>query len=308
MINVDVAGMNNSQDRTSTSVEKPSKNVHNESADKIRKANKKYSAVKLELQNDSESSPMRRSQGPNSNLSHYTNPPKLMRGKYSPMMTRKQSSQESPFKLSELYKTYVNHNRRGRKEDYFGKQSMNSRTSNEPSFSFGLSKKNPNQIFNKNDMNEVRGKDSPGVGKYSLHNYSLSNSVMRNRGFAKVSENRFEEQRLRIKKNKDTAHTLMPAQFPPIDVFRKRIGRKSISQNRNYCNLVYNGFTQGKQCNFNKALRFQIKDINANPLFILNNEAPGPDNFEMLWSKYKMKNTKKKVNVQDILKKLTATK
>ena len=53
-------------------------------------------------------------------------------------------------------------------------------------------------------MNQVRGQDSPGVGWYSFHNHTLSNSVNREKGFARISEKRFLEERLRQKKYKNS--------------------------------------------------------------------------------------------------------
>jgi len=52
-------------------------------------------------------------------------------------------------------------------------------------------------------MNAVKGKDSPGVGMYQTPNFNLSHSVT-GRGIARISEKRFEEERLRLKKYKNT--------------------------------------------------------------------------------------------------------
>ncbi|CAI2367082.1 unnamed protein product [Moneuplotes crassus] len=266
--------------------------------------------VNLHFKSATESSPVRRSKGVNSKASHYTISCKRRKRKFSPMMTPcGSSSRRSPSKFKTLSRTFMNFSQKSRKEYFFGRDSMNSKNINEPAFSFGSSKKNNLQIVNKVDMNEIRGKDSPGVGRYSFNNYSLSHSVMRERGFAKVSERRFEEQRIRVKNNKDTAHTLMPEQFPPIidGTLRKRAGRKSISQEKTYSNLIYNNFTQGKQCNFTKAERFNvpcsfINNMGGNSIYIPTNDVPGPNNFEMLWAKYRYKKIKPKRNIQNKLK------
>jgi hypothetical protein len=54
-------------------------------------------------------------------------------------------------------------------------------------------------VINTSNYNEFIGRDSPGAGKYNTNHYTLSHTVMKNKGFPKVSGNRFEEQRLREK-------------------------------------------------------------------------------------------------------------
>lgn len=51
------------------------------------------------------------------------------------------------------------------------------------------------------------------------------------------------------------AHTMMPAQFPPIDKMKKKQSQGSLSQDRQYSHYLYDGFTKGKQWNFTKAKR-----------------------------------------------------
>ena len=46
----------------------------------------------------------------------------------------------------------------------------------------------------------------------------------------------------------------MPEQFPPIQR-NKKIEKKGIHQNHAYSNMIYDGFTQGKECKFTKAKR-----------------------------------------------------
>ena len=51
------------------------------------------------------------------------------------------------------------------------------------------------------------------------------------------------------------------------------------------------------------AYRFNVKDVNANPLFVLNTDSPGPSNYEMMWRKHcgKDKVTKKsRVNLKEV--------
>lgn len=152
---------------------------------------------------------------------------------------------------------------------------MNSKNKNNPSFSFGTKWNryaifnafvsifySKNQVINPTNFNEVIGRDSPGAGHYSFNNYTLSHSVMRNKGFPKVSGNRFEEQRLREKKFTNMyvflllpyrPHTRMPEQFPVINYKKNR--HSSISQDKTFNNLIYDGFTNGSQCKFSKAKR-----------------------------------------------------
>ena len=52
-------------------------------------------------------------------------------------------------------------------------------------------------------MNEVRGRDSPGAAFYELHHHTLSATVSKSKGFPKVTEQRFQESRLREKKFKN---------------------------------------------------------------------------------------------------------
>jgi hypothetical protein len=104
-------------------------------------------------------------------------------------------------------------------------------------------------------MNEVLGRDSPGAGKYETPLYTLSHSVMRNRGFPRVTEQRFQEDRLREKRFRNMPHTFMPEQFPQIK--KSKVSRHSIShaEDTEYTNLIYDGFTRGKDCKFSKAKR-----------------------------------------------------
>jgi hypothetical protein len=158
-----------------------------------------------------------------------------------------------------------------------------------------------NQVINTDNYHEFIGRDSPGAGKYDTNHYTLSHSVMQHKGFPKVSGNRFEEQRLREKNFKHMygfvillyrPHTTMPEQFP---VISKRANRHSfaISQDATYNNMIYDGFTKGSQCKFNKAKRyildnlynrFVVKDIYANPLFVVNQDSPEPYSNDLDWN------------------------
>jgi len=66
-------------------------------------------------------------------LSQHTIPISLKRGKYSPMMRRKSAE-----KYHSVYQSFYRSPLKTKKlSDFFGRDIMNSKKSNEPSFSFG---------------------------------------------------------------------------------------------------------------------------------------------------------------------------
>lgn len=80
---------------------------------------------------------------------------------------------------------------------------MNSKKENSPSFTFGI-KPSKHVIISKQHMGHFVGWDSPGVGAYTYDQNHFSAEITKNPKFAVTKDRRFEEDRLREKKYKNS--------------------------------------------------------------------------------------------------------